>query len=239
MKGITINIPVYNEEEIIIKNTEALITYMDSLGVEYEILIVDNGSTDRTAELGKELQNKYPQIRFFHIPERGVGAAFKKAATEARYEHIISIDMDLSVDLGFIRDANTLLEDYSLVIGSKIMGSQKRSLLRKLGSKTYISLARWLLGLKFSDYSIGAKGFKRDFVINHLAYIDRHTNYVLNLSYCAIKKGLKVIEIPTRCVDYRKSRFNLLKEGFYRFFLLFKLALTKKIDNNTRESHYC
>lgn len=231
MEPVTINIPVYNEEEIIVKNTEVLKAYMDSIGVEYEILIIDNGSTDKTVALGKELQNKYPQVRFFFIPEKGVGLAFKKAVAEAKYEHLISMDVDLSVDLNFIKVANVLLNDNTVVIGSKIMGSQKRSLLRRLGSSIYILLARLLLGLRFSDYSIGAKGFRRTFVMKHFDYIDKYTNYILNLTYIASKKGLKVIEIPISCVDYRKSRFNLLKEAFYRFFMLFKFALTKRIND--------
>jgi len=239
MKLVSINIPVYNEEEIIARNTEILKTFMDDLGVEYEILIIDNGSTDKTAIFGKELQNKYPQIRFFSIPQRGVGLAFKKAVTEAKHNHIISIDMDLSADLSFIKEANTLLNDYTLVIGSKIMGSQKRSLFRRLGSNIYIRLAQWLLGLGFHDYSIGAKGFKKDFVMEHLNYVDDHTNYVLNLSYCAAKKGLMTIEIPIDCVDYRKSRFNLLREGVYRFFMLFKFAVTKRVDNNSGNPDHC
>lgn len=231
MKNITINIPVYNEEEIILQNTKRLIDYMDSLGVGYEILIVDNGSMDKTPTLGSNLENRYKQVRFLRVDKKGVGIAFRRAIKEARYEHIISMDMDFSVNLSFIEEANILLDEYTIVIGSKILGDQKRNLIRRIGSATYIYIAKLLLKLPYYDYSIGAKAFSRDFVLKHIDKIDDHTHYVLKLCYLARKEALRLIEIPLSCVDYRRSRFNLVKEGLYRFFMLLRLVLSDKLNN--------
>ena len=226
MKPFTINIPIYNEEKILVQNTEKVIGYLDGLGTEYEIIMVSNGSTDRSCELGNKLQEKYPQVRFFHLPERGVGRAFKKAVQEAKYPHIISLDMDLAVDLAFVKEANVLLDEYDIVIGSKIAGTQTRHMIRKIGSNVYIYFAKLFLGVALHDFSIGAKGFSKEFVLDNLDCVDDYTSYVLNLVYWAIRKGKKIIEVPVNCYDTRRSKFNLLLEAFYRFTMLFKLALS-------------
>src|SRR5262250_969176 len=101
MNPFSIFIPVYNEEELIVKNTERLVEYLNGLNTPYEIVIGSNGSTDRTPLLGKDLEKRFSQVRFFHIDEKGPGSVLKKAIPITRYENIISVDMDLSVDLNF------------------------------------------------------------------------------------------------------------------------------------------
>ena len=205
-----------------------MIIFLDKLRTDYEIIIVSNGSNDKSVPLGNGLQNKHSRVKFFSLPKKGVGRAFKQAVEAAKYDHIISLDADLSVDLSFIKEANTLLEENVMVIGSKIMGSQNRSFSRKIGSGIYIYFTKTFFRLSLHDFSIGAKGFQRQFVLNNINSIDKHTSYVLNLAYTATREGKKVIEIPIKCVDLRKSRFNLLTEALYRFSMLFKLALRKK-----------
>lgn len=225
MKPFAINIPIFNEEEILVANTEKLIAYLQGINTDYEIIIVSNGSTDRSNQLGDELQKKHKQVRFFSLPEKGVGRAFKKAVKEAAYKNVISLDIDLSFDLAFIKQANLLLDENSMVIGSKISGTQKRGLIRKTGSGIYIYFAKLLLGIELHDFSIGAKGFSKNFVMDNLDCVDDHTSYVLNLAFRARKTGKKIAEIPVHCEDYRKSKFNLINEAFYRFWMLFNLAL--------------
>jgi len=234
MKPFSINIPILNEEKILVESITKLITYLDSFGTEYEIIIVSNGSTDQSDTLGKELEKKHSQIRFYSLPQKGIGRAFKKAIQEARYEHLISIDVDLTTELSFIEEANTLLDANVLVIGSKIMGAQKRSLARKIGSGIYIYIAKLLLGLSIHDFSIGAKGFAKTFLLKHLDQIDDYTSYVLKLAYLAKKEDKNIIEIPVKCSDFRTSKFNLISEAIYRFAMLFKLVFSSRIKSLTR-----
>jgi len=223
----TINIPVYNEEELIIQNTQKLTQFLENLGLQYEIIIVSNGSTDGTIFNGKKLKQMYPQVCFFHIPQKGVGEAFRVAAKNANSPYLISMDMDLAVELDFIPRALELLKDHTIVLGSKILGTQKRSLFRKIGGGMYILISKVLLGLKFHDYSIGGKAYQRSFLLEHIDQIDDETNYVINLTYLAVKKGYRVIEVPVKCVDTRKSRFNLVREAIYRYSMLFKMIFFK------------
>jgi glycosyltransferase involved in cell wall biosynthesis len=226
MNPYSVFIPVFNEEKLIIQNTEKLMEYLNSLNTSYEIIIGSNGSTDRTPVLGRELETKYSNVRFFHINEKGPGSALKKAIPIVSHENIISVDMDLTVDLNFIRMSNALLTDYDLVVGSKRMGAQKRSFLRKIASASFIFCAMIFLGLSFDDYSLAAKAYKKKVLEKCIDKIEGGTFYVIEVLYYASKNNYTTVQIPAPCDDRRKSKFNLLNEGFYRFGKLFKLWLT-------------
>jgi glycosyltransferase involved in cell wall biosynthesis len=230
-------IPVYNEQDILIPNTERLISHLNRYGVDYEIIIGSNGSNDSTTSLGKTLSDNYPQVTFFHLKEKGVGDAFKQGIRIARYGMVVSLDMDLSINLGFIDEAIEFLDaNHDIVIGSKKVGDERRSAFRRLGSDLFILTARVLLGLPFEDYSIGAKAYKRDLLLEYSHRIDTGTSYVLNIIFLAFRNKRKVIEIPVVCEDYRQSRFNIIYEGFYRFFHLFKLWYVEKRAVNAKET---
>jgi glycosyltransferase involved in cell wall biosynthesis len=216
-------IPVYNEEDIMVSNTEKLISYLGRFGAAFEIIIGSNGSDDKTPKLGEMLAGKYSRIRFFHMDEKGPGEAFRYGVEIARYNNIVSLDMDLSIELDFIDKALTLLDSgYDIIIGSKKMGQEKRSFARKLGSDLFVLTARALMDISFVDYSIGAKAYKRNLLMDYLHKIDHGTAYVLTLVYLAHKRGKRVIEVPVLCEDYRGSKFNIIYEGLYRFAQLFK-----------------
>ncbi|MDY6861925.1 MAG: glycosyltransferase [Thermodesulfobacteriota bacterium] len=225
MEPFSIIIPVFNEEEIIIQNTKKLVDYLNQLDTPYEIIIGSNGSTDKTVSLGKMMEEEFKQITFFHLFQRGVGKAFKKGILLARFERIISLDMDLSTELSFIKDSLRLLYEYDIIIGSKKMGTQKRKLIRKLGSDGFILCSKVLLGLNYKDYSIGAKAYKKSVILEYLNRVNSGTSYVIEIVYYAKRDGFKIIESPVLCVDFRKSKFNLIHEGYYRFSHLFKLYI--------------
>ncbi|HEY4485939.1 MAG TPA: glycosyltransferase family 2 protein [Nitrospiria bacterium] len=228
MKPFTVFIPVYNEESLIVPNTGRLMAFLDGLGTPYEILIGSNGSTDGTVELGGMLQKKHPHVKFFHIDEKGPGTAFRRAIDLARYDHIISADMDLSVDMTFIRRANELLGEFDLVVGSKRMGTQHRSFLRKFASAWFVFCCMILLGMSFDDYSLAAKGYRKKVLEGCKDGIRGGTFYVIEVLYHASRNNFATALIPAPCHDTRQSKFNLTHEGFYRFGRLFKLWMTTK-----------
>lgn len=223
--GLSIIIPVYNEQEIITSNINKLIELFKKQKIAYEIILSNNGSTDNTLKLAKELEKKHKSIRVISIQEKGVGTVFKKAVKLARYSNIVSQDMDLSTDLNFIPQALKLLKNHDIIIGSKIMGSQKRSFFRKMPSAIFIFLVKLILGLPYRDYSMAAKAYKRNAIIKHIGKVDYGTSYVIDLIYFAKKDKKKIIEIPVQCIDKRKSKFNILHESLYRLKNLIRLAI--------------
>jgi glycosyltransferase involved in cell wall biosynthesis len=225
LQGLTVFVPVFNEEALVVLHTRRLQAYLESLGLPYEIIIGSNGSTDRTVRMARELCRQYPQIRLFHLPQKGVGKAFKEGVGMSRYDRIVTVDMDLSIHLDFVGEACGLLDQYDMVIGSKITGSQQRAWIRRLASISFIRLAGILLRIHFHDYSIAAKGYRKALVETYLPYMDDQTFYVVQLVYWASRDGKRLREIPVACTDLRGSRFNLIHEGLYKFGNLFRLWL--------------
>lgn len=223
MNGTTIIIPVYNEEDIIVSNTEALIKYLNTLNLSYEIILSSNGSTDKTDEMGRQLAEQHKEVKLLTTKKKGVGIAFKNAIREASYEKIVSLDMDMTVDLSFVKEAVVLLDTYDIIIGSKIFGVQKRSFVRKLGSRVYVVITSALLNLTFNDYAPSGKAYRKSVVQKYLNHTDNGTSYVVEAVYKAFRDRRRIVQIPIDCDDRRKSKFNLLNEGLYRYYHLFKL----------------
>lgn len=225
--ALSLAIPVYNEQDALIPNLRKLLLFFQDKGIDAEFIIGSNGSTDATVEIGRMIESIRPgRIRFFHIDSRGaVGEIFKIAAGLASAPFLISMDMDLSVDLEFITSALDLLRTTDMVVGSKKSGEQSRSPVRLLGSKLFILCARVLLRLPYDDYSIGAKAYRVSSARPLLPGMSEDTNYVLDLLYRARRAGLSIEVLPIACSDWRKSRFRLFREALTRFLYLFRLWL--------------
>jgi glycosyltransferase involved in cell wall biosynthesis len=227
-RGVTIFIPVFNEESILEAHTKKLIIHLQTFGFPYEIIIGSNGSFDKTVMILEALKKGIPCLNYFHIPIKAVGRAFRIGLESARFNRVISLDMDLSIDLSFIERAYHQLETSHVVVGSKITGDQQRSVLRKTASNAFIFCARTLLGLSFSDYSIAAKAYRKDTITTYLPHMDDKTFYVTEILFRASRDGKTLTEIPVDCNDTRPSRFNLIHEGWYKFSRLFVLYFAEK-----------
>ncbi len=236
MKGISVIVPVYNEEEIIEKNTGTLLRFMKSCGEPFEIIIVSNGSTDKTETMGKTLQKKNKMIKFLFLKERGVGAAFREGVNKASYEKIVSLDMDLTTDLNFVKEASRLLEKYCAVVGSKQIGYQERPFARRLASDIYIMITKNFLNLEFTDYSIGSKAFNKRHITKFLARIDNGSFYVVQVLSWLKREHTPMKEIPVRCYDKRKSKFNIIYESYYRFAKLLIFLVLENLSSIIRPS---
>jgi glycosyltransferase involved in cell wall biosynthesis len=223
MPQVSVFLPVYNEEAILRANAEALLAFLDGSGLDYEVIIGSNGSTDRTPQLGRQLQERHGRLMFFHLPQRGPGRAFAQVVEMAASPCLVTLDMDLSVSPDFVPRAVKLLEDHAVVVGSKKQGLEERSWTRVLGSALYIACARLLLGLPFRDYSIGAKGLRLELARRLPHLIDHHTAYAGNLICAAHFSGLAVAVLPVSCSDRRRSHFSLGHEAIYRLGWLLRL----------------
>ena len=227
MTPFSIIVPVFNEEEILQPNVVRLLRYCDGLDTPYEIIVVSNGSTDRSDAIGTSIAREHHQVKFFSLPEKGVGRAFKKGILESCHDHLIFMDADLSAELSFIEKANQLLDRQVLVMGAKIKGLQHRSYFRKMGSLVFYLSVRLIMGMTYVDYAPGAKGYQKAFLLDSFDFIDDTTSFVLKLTYLASVKNLPIVEIAIACNDRRKSRCNLWREAVSKFKGLFGLKLRK------------
>lgn len=230
-KGITIIVPVYNEEDIIVENSRKILTHLSRQSSETEIILSCNGCKDKSVHLARGLAAEYPNIKVIVSRRRGVGLAFRKAVKEAAFDKVVSLDMDLTIDMSFIQKAVELLNEVDVVIGSKIMGVQHRSKIRRWGSLVYIKIALFLMNLPFNDYSPSAKAYRTKILLQYLDFLTRDigTSYVVETVYKIFTSKGKITEIPVDCDDPRESKFNIVDEAIYRYRHLFALFLKSRL----------
>lgn len=208
---ISLVIPVHNEEKIIRENLKKISEYLESLRKEFEIILIENGSTDRTFAIATEISEKDPRVKALSIPQKSLGDALRKGILNANGENLIWYPIDMSVGLGYMPESLDMINDCDIVIGSKEHKNSKveRSSSRKIYSRVYNSLVNLLFNLHISDTQC-VKTFNRDSIVE----IAKETKsggivFEVELLYRAIKNGLKIREIPVNVRDLRPdSKIN-------------------------------
>jgi glycosyltransferase involved in cell wall biosynthesis len=218
---VSIVIPVYNEEGIL---REAVTELLDGLAIvrsalsapelEFEIIIAENGSKDRTAEMAEHLANEMPEVRWFSLGEPNYGKALRRGILEARGRYVICEEIDLC-DLDFHRRALEHLRhgDCDMVVGSKAMkgASDARPLFRRAATRVINTMLRVALDFRGTD-THGLKAFERVRLlpIVESCVIDRDL-FTSELVIRTGRAGLHVIEIPIKLHEKRPPSINLVK----------------------------
>jgi glycosyltransferase involved in cell wall biosynthesis len=226
----SIFVPAYNEAGILRDTMPRLLRAAEEVAQEVQLLIVDNGSTDTTTAVIRELAEADSRIEGLRIPERGVGTALRAALPHIRHERVVAVDADLAMDLAFMGQALRRMESGAdIVVGAKRSEAQARPFHRVLVSDLFVFVMRRGLGVPFHDVSIGAKAYRRDVLLRYRPLIGRGSNYVLDVLVQAWRDGLTIEELNIACEDNRPSHFNLLHEGVYRFGHLFGLVVRRRL----------
>jgi glycosyltransferase involved in cell wall biosynthesis len=209
---VSIVIPVYNEEGILREAITELLAGLPE-DLTFEIVIAENGSTDRTVELAEHLAAERGDVRVFSLGEPNYGKALRRGILEARGTWVICEEIDLC-DSDFHRRALTLLRhgDADMVVGSKAMkgASDHRPLFRRVATRVLNGMLRVAVDFRGTD-THGLKAFHRETLLPVVedCVIDRD----LFASELVIRAGqrVRVIEIPIRLEEKRPPAINLVK----------------------------
>lgn len=211
---IAIVIPIYNEEGILHSAVVDLRERLAPLGWSYEIVLAENGSTDRTVAIASELSKKYPEVRYISAGSPDYGKALREGILSTTAPIVLCDEIDLC-DTDFHQRAVTTLESEraDMVIGSKLISGAEdaRPLLRHAASVGYTALLRALLGFKGTD-THGLKAFRRDRLLPIVeACLVNKDVFASELVIRAYRAGLVIDEIPVRVVEKRPPSINLLR----------------------------
>lgn len=221
---LSIVIPAYNEESRLPPTLERLFAYLRTLGISYEIIVVDDGSRDATVEKVRELQKSHPELRLISDGvNRGRTPAMRRGIEEAQGELILETDSDGSVADDAIGRAVAAFEaDSSLaaVFGSRELPDSNivvwQPPMRVFLGYGFLYLTRFLLRMwRITDFALGFKMFRRAAVRDIFAH--QYEPYVVaeaEIIYIAKVRGHKFIEIPVTWTDDADSRIRPLREIF-------------------------
>lgn len=212
---LSVVIPIYNEESILEASVSELIAELERAGLEFEIVLAENGSRDRTVAIAEQLAERFPaHLRWFSYPEPNYGGALREGIFRARGRFVICEEIDLcNVDF-HLRALELLRRDEAdLVIGSKAMAGahDQRPLVRRAGTKVYNKLLRVTLGFSGTD-THGLKAMRRSVLAPVVARcIVDYDVFASELVIRAEREGLRVLEIPVEIAEKRAPSINLAK----------------------------
>ncbi|HLO32122.1 MAG TPA: dolichyl-phosphate beta-glucosyltransferase [Anaerolineales bacterium] len=226
---VSVIIPAYNEEDLIASTLDCLHTYLSKRSEEYEIIVVDDGSRDRTVESVQAWQKNNPAgLRLLVNPRNmGKGFSIRRGVLESRGSFIIFIDADLPYELDAIDDfLKALGNGYDLAIGSRVLpGSQVKGVpvLRFVSGQIFSWMVQVVLFPGLPDTQCGFKSFKSAAAKE---IFQRSTiggfGFDVEMLYVARKRKLAIQPVAVRMIDHRhRSRVRLIIDSFKMFANLF------------------
>ncbi|MHB1036097.1 MAG: glycosyltransferase family 2 protein [Pirellulales bacterium] len=213
---LTVLLPAYNEEQAIVRVLGEIVEALADEPIRYEILVVDDASTDRTAELAEQFALDCWQcpVRVIRCPEnRGAGAARKVGIRQARGEIVVMLDADGTYPAECIRDLLRYFPAYDQVNGARTSEQGTLPWLRKPAKWFIRKLACYLTGHAIPDLNTGLKAFKREVMLPWLWVVPDGFSCVTTMTLAFLTNGHAVKYVPT---PYRRrighSKFHPLKD---------------------------
>jgi len=212
MASVTVIIPAYNEESII---GQVIGEVKKVLGDPVEVLVVDDGSTDKTVEAAKRAGARV----ITHPYNIGNGAAVKTGIRKAGGDILVLMDGDGQHRAEDIPRLLAELDYYDLVVGARSKESQK-NLPRHLANQAYNLIASYLTGMQIQDLTSGFRAIRRALARRFVYLLPNRFSYPTTLTLAIVKAGhsLKYVPIMTS-PRVGKSRLRFFRDGL-RFFLI-------------------
>ena len=226
---LSIIIPAYNEEALIVSTLESLRSYMMARSEQYEIIVVDDGSQDKTVTLIQEWQKKNDTVLQLFINQRNMGKGFsiRRGVMESCAQNVIFIDADLPYELHAIDDfLKALKNGYDLAIGSRVLpGSEVRGVpaYRYIAGQIFSLMVQAVLFSGLPDTQCGFKSFKSEAAreIFRRTSIDGF-GFDVEMLFVARKLKFAIQPVPVHMIEHRqRSRVRLVSDSLKMFSNLF------------------
>jgi dolichyl-phosphate beta-glucosyltransferase len=223
---LSLIIPCYNEEARLEPGLSQSLSFLrENLKEPFELILVNDGSQDRTAEIFREFIEKrmsWPVKVIGYEKNRGKGFAVRTGALAAAGEKLIVMDADFSIDIGETSKFVQALEECDVAIGTKkhllTQSIRHQKMPRRILGRGFTALTNWMLGLHFTDITCGLKGFRRKAAadIFRRQRIERWA-YDAETLFLAKRMKYRVAEIPVRWSHREKSKVSALADTLRSF----------------------
>lgn len=211
---ITVVMPAYNEAEILETSVKEVVTGLRERGESFEVLIVENGSTDGTAAIAEQVASELAEVRAERCPDANYGRALRQGLLSATGAAVVNFDVDY-FDLDFLSDAvDEVLAPNgpAIVVGSKRAAgaNDTRVPLRKAATWIFSTILRVVFGLKVSD-THGMKAMRRAAVVPYAEVcFSGQDLFDTELILRVERAGLRTGEIPVAVHELRPARSSFL-----------------------------
>jgi len=245
MKALTIVIPAYNEEKRIEKTLTKVGRYFAKKDIDVEVLIVVNNTTDNTVEIIKNLQTKYPFIKYTNIHKAiGKGGALSVGFRKSTGKYVAFMDADGASSIAQLNKLYRKIsanDDIDIVIANRYDKDSRINNLpfyRKVFSRLFNLITRFGFGLPYSDTQCGLKIFKSEHAKEFSKMIiSRKWTIDLNLLLLAKRLDLNVVSVPIIWSEKGNSTLDIKKafKEVVRELLVLKINDIKYVFNIDRK----
>lgn len=233
-----ITIPILNEEKKIVQKVKQIIEFFDKYNLyQYRLILVDNGSTDGTRDLGEMLDRNHDNVNFLSIDEKGIGRALLHSWSKSKADIIGYMDLDLSTDLKHLLEVNEIfrnIENIDVINSSRLLKQSRvinRKVVREITSRVFNFILKSKLNVKFTDAACGFKFFKNNSKFKKLI---KNTNnkewfFPIEVLVRSEKLGFNIKEIPVNWVDDHDSKVKVFSLSIYFFQEIVRLKREFKV----------
>jgi glycosyltransferase involved in cell wall biosynthesis len=214
---VNVTIPVYNEEKILPASIATLHEFLAKhCRFDWEIVIADNASTDRTLEIANGLREEHDRVQVFHLDQKGRGRALRAVWKNSRADILSYMDVDLSSNLyAFPPLIEGLISGgFDIGTGSRLMkaSTTRRSLKREIISRGYNLLVKAFFHTKFSDAQCGFKAISARAAKDLLPKIE-DTGWFFDTELLVLgeKLGYRIFDLPVSWIEDLDSRVRIVR----------------------------
>ena len=205
-QNFSIVIPIYNEEEILETSFNEIASICEKTGIKYEIILVENGSTDKTKEITSNLMTTNSKTKVINLVNPNYGNALKQGFLAAKNELVVSFDIDYFSE-SFLKEALSLEKEFTALTASKRMSESKddRRTIRKLATKLFVLMLKTLFSTNLSD-THGMKAIRRAEIVEQIEKVVSTQDLFDTELLLRIERENKLIkEVPTNVNEIRPS----------------------------------
>lgn len=225
---LSIVFPVYHERDSVSDTVHRAVAVGTEMGVQFEVITVDDGSQDGTREALQELADRFPgTVRLVTHPyNKGNGAAIRTGILAARGRIIACMDADGQHDPADILRLYPYMDDYDLVVGARTP-TYRGALHRNLANRLYNAFASWLTQFRIEDLTSGYRLFRADVVLHYVHLFPARFSYPTTSTLALIKGGhnVKYVGIDVRARRGNHSKIRIFRDGWRFLVIIVKIIV--------------
>ena len=219
---LSIIIPAYNEETRLPNTLEQIFAFLQKQSYAAEVLVVENGSRDRTFEIATGFAERYPNLYVFQEKQKGKGNAVKHGMLEAHGEYRFMCDADLSMPIAELsKFLPPALNSADIAIASReVRGAVRYNepYLRHLTGRIFNNLIRLLVLPGLQDTQCGFKCFRAQVVEDIFSYQTLNGwSFDVEILYIAQRNGYRIREVPIHWYFNADTKISILKDSWHMF----------------------
>ncbi len=226
-RKISLVIPAYNEEKIISETIKAALSFMEENFSDFELIIANDGSTDKTAEIVKSISDSRLKLVGYE-KNRGKGAAVRQGVISATGDYIVYTDADLAYGIEVVGEIVKALEDSGrdAVLGSRKLhekGYSNYPFLRLAASRSFSLITGLFAGFSY-DTQCGIKAFKAEKAKKVFDICETEGfAFDFEIIMLSLAFGFSFLELPVMIINHRESKVRVLHDSFKMFIDIIKI----------------